>query len=183
MGVDRNFTIIRISSDTINTNGDYMSISNYLDSVAKPFQVLAPWILRLALGVSFILHGYGKFPLPPERMVQMFESGGMPAPDVVASMVALGEVGAGAAIILGGVLGNSGHLITRLGGGAVVVIMIGALYLAHSAWFVDFLTPFVDGDIEVCSNLKSRPGYMHFIYSEQMYLLFLGLYFAIKVNN
>jgi hypothetical protein len=27
-----------------------MSISNYLDSVAKPFEGLAPWILRLVLG-------------------------------------------------------------------------------------------------------------------------------------
>ena len=44
-----------------------MSISNYLDSVARPFEGLAPWILRLVLGVSFILHGLGKFPLPPEQ--------------------------------------------------------------------------------------------------------------------
>ena len=46
-----------------------MSISNYLDDVAKPFVGLAPWILRFVLGVSFILHGLGKFPLPPEKMV------------------------------------------------------------------------------------------------------------------
>ena len=90
-----------------------MNISNYLDAIAKPFQGLAPWILRLVLGTSFILHGYGKFPLPPERMVKMFESGGMPAPDVVASMVAIGEVGAGSAVILGGLLGAAGHLVTR----------------------------------------------------------------------
>ena len=49
-----------------------MNISNYLDAIAKPFQGAAPWILRLVLGTSFILHGYGKFPLPPERMVKMF---------------------------------------------------------------------------------------------------------------
>ena len=35
-----------------------MSISNYLDSVAKPFEGLAPWILRLVLGVSFIPVSY-----------------------------------------------------------------------------------------------------------------------------
>ena len=153
-----------------------MSISNYLDSVAKPFEGLAPWILRLVLGVSFILHGLGKFPLPPEKMVTWFESMGIAAPEIITSLVALGEVTAGAAIILGGMLGRSGHLITRLGGGAVIVIMIGALYLAHSAWFVDFFTPFIEND-------KNRPGYMHFIYSEQMYLLLLGTYFAIKGNN
>ena len=90
-----------------------MSISNYLDSVARPFESLAPWILRFALGVSFILHGLGKFPLPPEKMVTWFESMGIAAPEIVASLVAVGEVGAGAAVILGGFLGRAGHLITR----------------------------------------------------------------------
>ena len=71
-----------------------MSISNYLDSVARPFEVFAPWILRLVLGVSFILHGLGKFPLPPEKMVTWFESMGIAAPEIVASLVAIGEVGA-----------------------------------------------------------------------------------------
>lgn len=113
-----------------------MSISNYLDSVAKPFEGLAPWILRLVLGVSFILHGLGKFPLPPEKMVTWFESMGIAAPEVVSSLVAVGEVGAGAAVIIGGFLGGAGHLITRLGGGAVLVIMIGAFYLAHADWFI-----------------------------------------------
>jgi uncharacterized membrane protein YphA (DoxX/SURF4 family) len=75
-----------------------MSISNYLDSVARPFEGLAPWILRLVLGVSFILHGLGKFPLPPEKMVTWFESMGIAAPEIIASLVAVGEVGAGAAI-------------------------------------------------------------------------------------
>ena len=61
-----------------------MSFSNYLDSVARPFEGLAPWILRLVLGVSFILHGLGKFPLPPEKMVAWFESMGILGPSIVA---------------------------------------------------------------------------------------------------
>ncbi|KRO94377.1 MAG: DoxX family protein, partial [SAR86 cluster bacterium BACL1 MAG-120820-bin45] len=95
-----------------------MNISNYLDGIAKPLQGLAPWILRLVLGTSFILHGLGKFPLPPEKMVTWFESMGIAAPEIVASLVAMGEVAAGAAVILGGFLGATGHLLTRLGGGA-----------------------------------------------------------------
>ena len=138
-----------------------MNISNYLDAIAKPLQGLAPWILRLVLGTSFILHGLGKFPLPPEKMVTWFESMGIAAPEIIASLVALGEVVAGAAIILGGFLGSAGHLITRLGGGAVVVIMIGAFYLAHSDWFI------------------TQKLFM----SEQIFLFALGLYFAIKGNN
>ena len=138
-----------------------MNISNYLDAIAKPFQGLAPWILRLVLGTSFILHGLGKFPLPKKKMVTWFESMGIAAPEIIASLVALGEVVAGAAVILGGFLGSAGHLITRLGGGAVVVIMIGAFYLAHADWFI------------------TQKLFM----SEQIFLFALGLYFAIKGNN
>jgi putative oxidoreductase len=138
-----------------------MNISNYLDGIAKPFQGLAPWILRLVLGTSFILHGLGKFPLPPEKMVTWFESMGIAAPEIVASLVAMGEVAAGAAVILGGFLGTTGHLLTRLGGGAVLVIMTGAFYLAHSDWFI------------------TEKLFM----SEQIFLLALGLYFAIKGNH
>jgi len=138
-----------------------MNISNYLDGIAKPLQGLAPWILRLVLGTSFILHGLGKFPLPPEKMVTWFESMGIAAPEIVASLVAMGEVAAGAAVILGGFLGATGHSLTRLGGGAVLVIMTGAFYLAHSDWFI------------------TEKLFM----SEQIFLLALGLYFAIKGNH
>ena len=138
-----------------------MSISNYLDDVAKPFVGLAPLILRFVLGVSFILHGLGKFPLPPEKMVPWFQGMGIAAPEIVASLVAIGEVVAGAAQIVGGFLGRVGHLVTRLGGGAVVVIMIGAFYLAHSDWFI------------------TQKLFM----SEQIFIFALGLYFAIKGNN
>ena len=138
-----------------------MSISNYLDDVAKPFVGLAPWILRFVLGVSFILHGLGKFPLPPEKMVPWFQGMGIAAPEIVASLVAIGEVVAGAAVIVGGFLGRVGHLVTRLGGGAVVVIMIGAFYLAHPDWFV---------------NEK-------LFKSEQIYIFVLSIFFLINGNK
>ena len=114
-----------------------MQINTTLDSLAKPFSALAPWLLRLSLGIAFFIHGYGKFPLPPEKMVGWFGSLGIPAPELVSSMVAVGEVSAGIGIIIGGLLGSSlGHLITRLSGGAVVVIMIGAFSMAHADWFI-----------------------------------------------
>lgn len=138
------------------------NISSKLDSLAKPFDSITPWLLRLSLGISFFLHGYGKFPLPPEKMVGWFSSMGIPAPEIVSSLVALGEAGAGIGIIVGGLLGTTlGHLVTRLSGGAVVVIMIGAFYLAHSDWFI---TP-------------------KLFMSEQIFLFALGLYFAIKGNH
>ena len=138
-----------------------MNISAYLDNVAKPFMNFSPWLLRLSLGTSFILHGLGKFPMPADGMVKLFESKGILFPELTASLVALGEVGAGAAVIIGGFLGATGHLVTRLGGGAVAVIMIGALFIAHPDWLI------------------TQKLFM----SEQIFLLALGIYFAIRGNN
>ncbi len=137
-------------------------LNNLLESIAKPLMPITPWLLRLGLGISFILHGVGKFPLPPERMVTWFESMGYMYPELVTSLVALGEVGAGAGIILGGLLNNKvGDLVTRLSGGAVGVIMIGAILIAHSDWLV---TP-------------------KLFMSEQIFLFLLGTYFAIRGNK
>jgi uncharacterized membrane protein YphA (DoxX/SURF4 family) len=95
-------------------------------------------------------------------MVGWFGSIGIPAPELVSSMVAIGEVSAGIGIIVGGLLGSSlGHLITRLSGGAVVVIMVGAFSIAHADWFIT-------------AKLFT---------SEQIFLVAIGLYFAIKGND
>ena len=137
-------------------------LNNLLESIAKPLIPITPWLLRLGLGTSFILHGIGKFPLPPEKMVTWFESMGYMYPEIVTSLVALGEVGAGAGIIFGGLLKNHvGNLITRLSGGAVGVIMLGAIFIAHSDWLV------------------TKKLFM----SEQIFLFLIGLYFAIKGNK
>ena len=137
-------------------------LNNALDSMAKPVSGIAPWLLRLSLGISFFLHGYGKFPLPPQKMVVWFESKGIIWPELITSLVALGEVIAGIGIVLGGLLFNQlGNLITRLSGGAVVVIMIGAFAIAHPDWFI------------------TKDLFM----SEQIFLFILGLYFTIKGNN
>ena len=137
-------------------------LNNLLESIAKPLIPITPWLLRLGLGTSFILHGIGKFPLPPEKMVTWFESMGYMYPEIVTSLVALGEVGAGVGIIFGGLLNNhAGNLITRLSGGAVGVIMLGAIFIAHSDWLV------------------TKKLFM----SERIFLFLLGLYFAIKGNK
>ena len=137
-------------------------LNNLLESIANPLMPITPWLLRLGLGISFILHGEAKFPLPPERMVTWFESMGYMYPELVTSLVALGEVGAGAGIILGGLLNNKvGDLVTRLSGGAVGVIMIGAILIAHSDWLV------------------TKKLFM----SEQIFLFLLGTYFAIRGNK
>ncbi len=48
----------------------------YLDKKANQifskFRVITPWLLRLGLGISFFFHGYGKFPLPPQKLIDYF---------------------------------------------------------------------------------------------------------------
>jgi uncharacterized membrane protein YphA (DoxX/SURF4 family) len=82
-------------------------------------------------------------------------------------MVAWGEVLAGLGIILGGLVsGVIGNLLTRISGGAIGVIMIGAILIAHSNWGIFF----------------GERGSVLFA-SEQLFLLLLGTYFAIKGNK
>ena len=159
-----NFAVMRIYflNQLKHNTHNMKNLNNILESIAKPLMPITPWLLRLSLGTSFILHGVGKFPLPPEKMVTWFESMGYMYPEIVTSMVALGEVAAGAGIILGGLSKTHlGNLITRISGGAVAVIMIGAIFIAHSDWLV------------------TKKLFM----SEQIFLFVLGLYFAIKGNK
>ncbi|MCH1526068.1 MAG: DoxX family protein [SAR86 cluster bacterium] len=147
-------------------------INNKLDVITKPFMNIVPWLPRLALGIAFFFHGYGKLPAPfmmdeQHRMVTWFESIFIPMPEFWVNLVILGEMAAGIGIILGGVVGlfaqQLGDLLTRLSGFLVVVIMTCALYIAHADWFTSLSTKFVT--------------------SEQMFLLVLGIFFAVRGNK
>ena len=147
-------------------------INNKLDVITKPFMNIVPWLPRLALGIAFFFHGYGKLPAPfmmdeQHRMVTWFESIFIPMPEFWVNLVILGEMAAGLGIILGGVVGlfaqQLGDLLTRLSGFLVVVIMTCALYIAHADWFTSLSTKFVT--------------------SEQMFLLVLGIFFAVRGNK
>ena len=150
------------------------STLNYIieELITLPLLNIVPWLPRLALGIAFFFHGYGKLPAPfmmdeQHRMVTWFESIFIPMPELWVNLVILGELAAGIGIILGGVVGlfasQLGHLLTRLSGLLVVIIMTCALYIAHSDWFTSLSTKFVT--------------------SEQMFLLVLGIFFAIRGNK
>ena len=147
-------------------------INSTLDKITNPLLNIVPWLPRLALGIAFFFHGYGKLPAPfmmdeQHRMVTWFESIFIPMPELWVNLVILGEMAAGIGIILGGVVGlfasQLGHLLTRLSGLLVVIIMTCALYIAHSDWFTSLSTKFVT--------------------NEQMFLLVLGIFFAIRGNK
>ena len=144
-------------------------INNLLETLATPFKPIAHWILRLGLGISFFLHGYGKVPIS-EGFIGWLTSKGLSGAPVIAPLVAWGEILAGLGIILGGLIASRmevlGSIITRTSGGAIVIIMIGALLIAHSDW----------------SIFVGERGSVLFA-SEQLFLLLLGAYFAIRGNE
>ncbi len=144
-------------------------INETLDNIARPISGLAEWLLRIGLGISFFLHGYGKMPIG-EGFVGWLASKGVPAAGAMAHMVAWGEMLAGIGIIVGGLIASraeqAGHLITRLSGGAVLFIMVWAIIIAHSNWGIFF----------------GERGSVLFA-SEQLFLLLIGAYFAIKGNK
>ena len=140
-----------------------------LERLALPLKKISICLLRIGLGVSFFLHGYGKIPIQ-QSFIDWLSIKSIPFPEVTAHLIAWGEIVSGIGILLGGLIGAksyvAGNLITRLSGGAVMVIMIGALLIAHSNWGIFF------GD----------RGSILFA-SEQLFLLLLGTYFAIKGND
>ena len=141
-------------------------LTGFFDGIAQPLSGVADWLLRLGLGIAFFLHGYGK----TDGFAGYLGSKGIPLPEVTAFLVTWGEMLAGIGIILGGVLAKSvselGHLITRLSGGAIGIIMIFALLIAHSDWGIFF-------------GERNKVLFA----SEQLFLLILGTYFAIKGNK
>ena len=133
------------------------SIDNIMNAIMSHFYHLSTWLLRLGLGISFIFHGLGKFPLPPQKLIDYFGFS-----SELASFVAISELGAGILLILGGFLkGHVGNLVTRFAAGVIVIVMTFAFILAHSDWFI---TP-------------------KLFMSEQIFLMIIGLYFFIKGNN
>ena len=133
------------------------NLDNKINNILGGLDFLAPWLIRLGLGIAFIIHGYNKFPLPPQGLINYF--GFSPA---LATFVALSEVFAGIIIIVGGLLNISlGNLITRLGGLMVVVVMIFAFSIAHQEWFIT----------------------VKLFTSEQIFLFLIGFYFLIRGNK
>ena len=144
-------------------------LNNLLERVASPIKAYANYLLRIGLGLSFFLHGYGKLPIN-EGFVGWLTSKGFSSASLIAPLLAWGEILSGLGILLGGLIGTKaavlGNVVTRLSGGAIGVIMIGAIIIAHSDWVI----------------FTGERGSVLFA-SEQLFLLLLGIYFAIKGND
>ena len=121
------------------------------------FESLGSLFLRLAVGVAFIIYGIGKFPLPPEGLVEYFG-----LPPLLASVVAISEVSSGILLIIAHFVKNPiGDTLTRLVGLNIVVLMVCIFAVAHRDWFIT----------------------KQLFTSVQIFLLIGGFYFLIKGNK
>ena len=146
-----------------------MPINSFLNRLFSPLYNYAHFLLRITLGISFFLHGYGKFKII-DGFTSFLGSQGILYPKLMTYLVAWGEMLSGITIIIGGLLIKSlpvlSSLLTRLSGAGVIVIMISALIIADSDWNI----------------FIGERGKILFA-SEQLFLLTIGLYFFIKGND
>jgi len=128
-----------------------------IEGVLNNFEAIASLLLRLGVGIAFIIHGYNKFPLPPESLIEYFDlSPGL------ASFVALSELLSGIVLIISGFIKNPyGNIFTRLAGFTILVLMINIFAVAHTDWFIN-------------KQLFTNP---------QIFLFIGGAYFLIKGNR
>ncbi len=121
------------------------------------FEALGSLFLRLAVGIAFVIYGLGKFPLPPQGLMEYF--GLSP---FLASLVAISEVSTGIILIISNFIKNSiGHTLTRLAGLNIVILMVCIFVIAHRDWFIT----------------------KQLFTSIQTFLLVGGFYFLVKGNK
>ena len=107
--------------------------------VAKiPEFCLSHWLLRLPVSIVFIQQGLDKIPVD----IETAESFGLTY--LVWWVVALGELGAGAGLLIGGLLNNSltnwlGDIVTRFSGFTIGCITTGVIWIGEPESFLDVL--------------------------------------------
>lgn len=128
-----------------------------LENISSRYIFLSSFLLRLLLGISFVIHGCQKFPLPANNLIEWFNFS-----PFLATLVPIIEVSSGLLIILSGLLKNPlGNLLTRFSALLIVVFMIFAFTIAHLDWFIT-------------TKLFT---------SEQIFLLGIGIFFLIRGNS
>ena len=121
------------------------------------FEAIGSLLLRLGLGIAFMIYGFGKFPLPPEGLMEYFD-----LPPFLASLVAISEVSTGIILIIANFIKNPvGDTLTRLAGLNIIILMICIFAVAHRDWFIT----------------------KQLFTSIQIFLLVGGLYFLVKGNK
>ena len=109
-----------------------LRVDVFFENIFKNVKFLGDWILRVFLGIAFIIHGYQKLPIPSVGMMARY--GFSPA---LASVVPLAELFGGGLIIVSGFInGPLGNLFTRLSASVITLYMVVAFSIAHQDWFI-----------------------------------------------
>ena len=121
------------------------------------FEALGSLFFRVGVGIAFIIYGLGKFPLPPENLIEYFDLS-----PFLASLVAISEVCTGIILIVANFIKNPiGNTLSRLAGLNIVILMVCIFAIAHRDWFIT----------------------KQLFTSIQTFLLIGGLYFLFKGNK
>ena len=101
---------------------------------------MSHWLIRIPLIVVFLQQGFAKWPIDAETAAS-FE-----LTLLVWTFVVLGEIGAGAGLIVGGLLSHTknwlkelGDLITRFSGITMESIMTGVIWISEPDSFWDVI--------------------------------------------
>ena len=130
---------------------------NKFNNFFSNFEALGSLFFRLGVGVAFIIYGLGKFPLPPEGLIEYFDLS-----PLLASVVAISELSTGIILIISYFIKNPiGHTLTRLAGLNIVILMVCIFAVAHRDWFITK---------QLFTNI-------------QIFLLIGGLFFLLKGNK
>ena len=130
---------------------------NKFNNFFSNFEALGSLFFRLGVGVAFIIYGLGKFPLPPEGLIEYFDLS-----PLLASVVAISELSTGIILIISYFIKNPiGHTLTRLAGLNIVILMVCIFAVAHRDWFITK---------QLFTNI-------------QIFLLIGGLFFLVKGNK
>ena len=130
---------------------------NRFNNFFSNFEALGSLFFRLGVGVAFIIYGLGKFPLPPEGLIEYFDLS-----PLLASLVAISELSTGIILIISYFIKNPiGHTLTRLAGLNIVILMVCIFAVAHRDWFITK---------QLFTNI-------------QIFLFIGGLFFLVKGNK
>ena len=112
---------------------------NYKSLVNKiPEFCYSHWLIRIPLAIIFLQQGLSKLPFSAD------DAASFDLPVLVWTFVVLGEIGAGAGLLIGGLfpkkfLWELGDLITRFSGITICSIMTGVIWVGQPESFLDVL--------------------------------------------
>lgn len=100
----------------------------------------APLLLRLVVGIGFLMHGYAKLSRGPDAFASVLHTLGVPAPLLLAWLTTLVELGGGIAVLLGAYVSIAAVPMT-----VVLLTALAKVHLAYGFFSVKLAEVSADG--------------------------------------